>query len=287
MDDVALYNCAKILPTAPGSVMARSHLGGATVTWAAAGTNGGAPIAQYAVFADDLADAGAPVYKLVPASARSTSFEGLNGEHSYIFGVRALTTLGDSSLTAEHALAGTNLNQAFAEPALSIGKATTVSGRLTDLAGTGLAGQTVTLLRRRADKITYPRAATATTAADGSYTFAVAPRMARQTTAQTLGVRSKVSEFLCNRSTKRGHTVTFSGSVRPHHYAGQRVYLKRYNHGDWQVIKKVRLRSTNSYTLRWTPRARKDFLYRVYKPAPRSRGHRGAEPLECAAGALG
>jgi len=51
VDDVALYNCSKILPTAPGSVMARSHLGGATVTWAAAGTNGGAPIAQYAVFA--------------------------------------------------------------------------------------------------------------------------------------------------------------------------------------------------------------------------------------------
>jgi len=237
------------------------------------------------------------VYKLVPATARSVSFEGLNGDHSYNFGVRALTNLGDSSVTASHQLERTGLGQTFALPSLSWGKATTVGGKLTSNAGIGVAGEKLTLLARRADKSAFSPVATATTAADGSYVFAVAPnmnrwyevafpanstvRMARMTTPQLLGVRSKVSEFLSTSSVRRGHTMLFSGSVRPHHYAGQRVYLKRFNHGEWQVLRKVRLLGTNSYTFHWTPRARRDFLYRVYKPARVTNllGHRRSRML--------
>jgi hypothetical protein len=201
------------------------------------------------------------------------------------FGLAALATLTFSP----QALAQGNPNKP-ATSALSIdarpnpvvfGSVTTVSGKLTGSV------KAATLVRLEADatapygdsyKLT---TLTATTKANGDYSFAVKPlvntsyRAIAQTSpnirsaARMVRVRSLVGVRVSDSTPRRGSLVRFSGSVFPAHDGMRAQIQRRTSTGGWATVARPLLSDAGTDHSTYTRRIRifRDGVYRVKVPA--------------------
>ena len=130
------------------------------------------------------------------------------------------------------------------------------------------AGVVVTLQRRAADATAFVPAGTATTGANGDYTFTQRPaqssvfRAAAATTppatsADTpVAVAPLVGLKVSDRTPRKGQRVRFSGTVRPQH-DGTRVAIQRKRaDGTWVTVRSPRLRDAGSTYSRYSKRFR-------------------------------
>ena len=157
------------------------------------------------------------------------------------------------------------------------GAATTLSGRLT---GGSTGGVTVRLEQDTTlplgDTFT-PAGATATTAANGTYSFSVRPAQNTQyrVTAQAsppvtsaprlVNVRIRVGFRLSDRTPSRGARVRFSGSVLPAHDGRTALIQRRSATGRFVTVARTLLRDAGDERSTYSRRIRvfRDGVYRV------------------------
>lgn len=173
----------------------------------------------------------------VSAAAKATAVNG-----STVTANRSVTVTGCTTLTAN--LSATQL---------TYGASGTLSGRLTD-GGVAKANRTIRLRACPFGGACASRSTT--TAADGSYSFAITP--VRHTTytvsdpdsyrsqVRTIKVAPKVTRAVSATTITSGGTVRISGSVAPSH-AGRSVVVQRLVNGSWQGIASATLTSTSTY----------------------------------------
>ena len=155
--------------------------------------------------------------------------------------------------------------------------ATTLSGRLT---GAGASGAGVRL--EQDDSRPYgdsykPAGKTATTAANGTYKFAVKPLLNTQyrvvaqasppvtSTAKLVSVRMLVGLRLSDTTPARGSLVTFSGSVFPAHDGRNVAIQRRASTGGFITVARTTLRDAGDAKSTYSRRVRafRDGVYRV------------------------
>ena len=142
-----------------------------------------------------------------------------------------------------------------AEPnPVPFGKTTTISGRLH---GSDNGGKTIELGEnpfpfRENDR--FKAAGTATTDANGDYSFTVTPELNTNYRTRTtnvdpeqvsgsvfVGVKMRITRAVDDRTPNSGQTVTFSGKVRPAHDGDTVLIQRRRPTGTWRTLQNVAL----------------------------------------------
>jgi hypothetical protein len=147
---------------------------------------------------------------------------------------------------------------ALSAPAVTFGKAVTISGTTT-------ANTAVTL---RGDAYPFNNAfaqvAKATSNAAGAYSFTVTPATSThyraevrkaQSAVAALAVRWKVTRKVSTRRPKRGSRVLFSGLVSPAHVGGT-ASIQRRSGGVWKTVKTTTLAASTSTSSAYSARVR-------------------------------
>ncbi len=172
----------------------------------------------------------------------------------------------------------------FATPGQVVyGNSATVSGELRDVTtDEAIGGAEVVLQSRAPGTTTWTDGDTATTDADGNYTYTVTPERNTQyrvvfigdathastrSNAVRIDVATRVTLTISDQTVKKGTTVLFTGLVSPDH-RGQTVQVQRQraNH-TWETMKVATLNNDSIYTFRWKADKKGMALWRVVKPA--------------------
>ena len=141
----AMPSEAETAPGPPANVIFAGGLGGATVRWDAASTQGGPAITSYIV------DRSGRDPRTLPATARQANFKGLRDGRDYSFYVRAVNADGVRGPKVSRTLHGTRLTL-NAKASVPLGRTVTLTGRLSRSAtGRGIVGGFL-WLRIRADR---------------------------------------------------------------------------------------------------------------------------------------
>ena len=168
LDDISVYTCPSVLPTAPRNLVARGGLGEVTVAWqppAKAGTG----ITGYRITRSD------GLVRRVPASARRSRFAARPGR-SYTFTVRALNKAGSAGTTSRATATATTTRLRASDQRVRSGDAVRLSGALVRAGSSrGLIGRVVALQRRAPGTARWVTFSRARTGSGGSYTRALAP----------------------------------------------------------------------------------------------------------------
>ncbi len=178
LDDVEVYSCDPVLPSAARAVSVTGSVGGARVAWTAP-SYAGTGISGYRVAAS-----GQPL-RTVPAHDRSARYTGLAPRTPYSFTVRPLNAAGDPGPATTVRAAGT---RSWVDVARTGSRATRVTGRLLTAERTALPRRRVAVQRQ---------------AADGTWST-----LTRVTTSAT----GRVGVTLAGRS-RSGYRLVFGGAV--------------------------------------------------------------------------
>jgi hypothetical protein len=191
----------------------------------------------------------------------SDRIAGLQPSTTYHFRIVAknadgVTNGADMTFTTPAAGANDNVLTIAKDPrTVTFGNPVTISGRLT---GPGAAGETVELESTEFPYTTpFRSAGTATTDANGNYSFTVTPqrntryRAIARTNPRTqsadiaVGVRRRVSLRIGDRTPERGDRVRFAGTVTPA-ADGKVALLQRRTRRGWRTISTPTLVSTTA-----------------------------------------
>ena len=142
LDDVTVYSCDPVLPSAARGVSVTGSVGGARVAWTAPSYAGVSGISGYRVAATGLPT------RTVPAGDRSAGYTGLAPRTPYSFTVRPLDAARDPGPATTVRAAGT---RTWLDVARTGSSATRVTGRLLSAKGTALPGRRVAVQRQSAD----------------------------------------------------------------------------------------------------------------------------------------
>lgn len=137
----------------------------------------------------------------------------------------------------------TGVSIAAAAPLVVYGQSTALSGRVSSAAS----GETVTIEAMECGKTTFSRVASATSGANGAWSFAAKPTLnttyqAQWKNATSARIAAKVAPALRLRRVRRGQ---FSGSVTAaQSFVGKYVVLQRFagTSRSWKTVKRVTLR---------------------------------------------
>ena len=165
LDDVEVYSCDPVLPTAARAVTAASGIQSARLTWSAPSY-----VAQ-GISGYRVARSGSAV-TVLEAGARSATFEALQPGVAHTFTVTPLNPAGAAGPTTSVAALGTRFSYSVARTGTS---STRLSGRLLSSASKGLAGRPVVVQRQAADG-TFRSLRTVTTSSTRTFGVTVAGR---------------------------------------------------------------------------------------------------------------
>jgi hypothetical protein len=156
---------------------------------------------------------------------------------------------------------------AASSPAVTFGKAVTISGTTTPNTAVTLRGDAYPFKNR------FGKIADATSNAAGAYSFAVTPDTSTHYRAEikgakslvaALAVRWKVTRSVSTKRPKRGKRVLFSGLVSPAHVGGT-ASIQRRTGGVWKTVKTATLAASTSTSSAYSVRirVRRTGTYRV------------------------
>ncbi len=266
------------LPTAPTDV---SNSGGeqqTDVSWTASTAPDYAPISGYDITL--TGDDSSTQTQHVSADTTTAHFDGLSEGVTYTASVVADNASGQSAPGTATAYS-TSVTLSPTRSTVAYKKSTTVTGTLNSTdPNADLTGRTVQIQARPSGSADWTTIGEATTAADGSYSFAVtptkntayrahyagAPDMSSTSGPSTVYVRLKVTLAVSDTTVTMGTTVMFSGHVGPNQ-AGQPVMLQRLVGKKWQTIDTGTLRKNSRYVFRWVADIQGSTLWRVTSPA--------------------
>ena len=166
LDDVTVYSCDPVLPSAARGVSVTGSVGGARVAWSAPSYAGVSGVSGYRVAATGLPT------RTVPAGDRSARYTGLAPDTSYSFTVRPLDAAGDGGPATTVRATGT---RTWLDVAPAGSGTTAVSGRLLDARGTALPRRRVSVQRQATDG-TWGTLSRVTTSSTGRLRVTVAGR---------------------------------------------------------------------------------------------------------------
>lgn len=167
LDDIQIYSCPSVLPSAPRAVTARGIIGGATLAWAAP-SRSGTGLSGYRVTSSDGA------VRSLPATATSTTFKGLPAGQAFSFTVAAVNTEGQTGPGRSVRVLPTTLTMGVPKTTVRRSAQFHIHGRLVRAGtSTGLARRLVVLQRRRAGTRTWSRVVGARTGTDGTVGYTV------------------------------------------------------------------------------------------------------------------
>ena len=176
LDNVAVHYCVKP-PTAPTSVQVKGYHTSATMTWAAASTNGGDTIKGYQLYRQAIGKDAAPVLvTTTSASARSYSFTGLKDAQDYKFMIRTISTKNVTSGYVTLTRYAVTLTMSASTTSVKRGSSVVFKGTMTHTdSKTAAAGSTIRLTYRKTGTTTWTTIASATTSSTGTFSFTVKP----------------------------------------------------------------------------------------------------------------
>ncbi|SCG40876.1 Ig-like domain-containing protein [Micromonospora siamensis] len=200
---------------------------------------------------------------------------------TYAFGIWVVDRSGKVSGVAGIRAVGTATSISSNTTSIAYGGTVTVTGKVTRVdTGAGIAGAKAELHARRKGTTTFVVVGTATSAADGTLSFAHKPSGALEykwvyrggngligaaSGLRGVWVATTVSATLSATSIPLGGSVSLTGKVAPSH-AGQAVYLQRSVNGAWHDVIGAKLSVTSAYSFAIKPTAKGTYTYRVRKP---------------------
>jgi hypothetical protein len=265
-------------PLAPSLTLA-SGAGTLTASWTAP-NDGGAPITGYHVTLQRVGTS-TVVSRDLPASQRTTTFGGLSNEATYLVKVTAANIVGVSPVASATGRPGlwTWISGATSAKVVTAASGVNIFGRLMH-GSVPVPGRTVRLTIDPYVGATFTRTATTNSSGVWSYRyypryhFAVRPYFPGDGTYRSavgpllkVTVPARVTRTApANGSTSSSlTTLTIRGTVFPSH-PGVYVYLYRYTSSGRQLISRVKLSSTSTFTFTGKPK-RGTYTFRVYIPA--------------------
>jgi hypothetical protein len=208
--------------------------------------------------------------------AVSAAISGLTPGATYHYRLVATNASGTRAAGDKNFTTAAGLSLTRSPGAITLGRQATLSGQLS---AASPAGVKVTL---EADPAPYNASeftpiTTATTDATGKFTFAQAPaanteyrvtatKPSATSNVVTVGVRLRVTMTLSTTRPKRGHSVTFGGSVTPPRN-GQLVRIQKRVGSRWRTVTTTLLSATSDpgvSTYKKRVRIRKRGVYRAY-----------------------
>ena len=247
-------------PSEPRRVVARGGPSEALLSWGPPAGVGSAPLTSYAI-AISPPRAGNDDLATVDPSSDGWVVTGLSQGVDYTFRVFAVSPDGTSPSVIRR-LTGSAVTL-HAPSSVPWSSRVVVSGRLVNPVGTGLARRRVFLARRDAGTSGYDVAGSATTSADGSFTFVWdARRSARwfvlyQGTTTEVGIRGPRHDLAVRQrvtataagSPRAGQALALTGTVRP--ARDGTVQLQRHTaDGGWTTVAHAALRD-GRWTMSW------------------------------------
>ena len=254
-------------PSEPRRVVARGGPSEALLSWGAPASTGSAPLTSYAIAISPPRGGGDDDLVTVDPAADGWVVTDLAQGVDYSFRLFAVNPDGTSASVVRR-LTGSAVTLHAPTAALWSSRVT-VSGRLANPAGTGLGGRRVFLARRDAGTSGYDVAGSASTRADGSFSFSwEAQRSARwfvlyQGTASEIGihgarhalvVRQRVTAT-AGSAPRAGQTLALSGRVRPVRDGAVQVQRQAAD-GSWTTVARAALRDGEWSTTWRVPGAR-------------------------------
>jgi bacillolysin len=254
-------------PSVPRRVVARGGPSEVLLSWEASASAGSGPLTSYAIAISPPRGGGDDDLVTVDPAADGWVVTDLAQGVDYTFRLFAVNPDGTSPSVVRR-LTGTAVRLRGPSTALWSSRVT-VSGRLVNPAGTGLAGRRVFLARRDTGTSGYDVAGSATTGADGGFSFAwAALRGARwfllyQGTRTEIGIHSARHVLAVRQrvtatpgsAPRAGQTLALSGRVRPTRDGA--VQLQRQApDGGWTTVARAALQD-GRWSLSWrVPNAR-------------------------------
>ncbi|MFC0623859.1 DUF1906 domain-containing protein [Kribbella deserti] len=221
---------------------------------------------------------GTAVYAGTGTSATVT---GLSSGTTYTFRSWVKDKSGKVGPPADTRLVGTRTTIAISPASLTMGGATTITGRATRIdTGAALAGVPLNLYRRQKGTTAWQLIKTTTTNASGVASYVHKPvwsqdyqwgpngsadTLGSRSASIAVGVRPVVTASVTKTTMPLGSALLLYGSVSPAH-PGQAVYLQRWVGGKWNHVTVGKLTTKSTYMFTIKPTVRGTYAYRVAKP---------------------